>query len=162
METILTSIIIIAVLFVLLRILLKGMFKVLFLFAGFLVVVVAIYFMFNIGYVWSSDEVNERLHTDKWVSENSQESLTGWLDHFESKKTDTGQVIDTQQVGQLIEESKAEAQVKWDELDKEEMKTKWLDFFRSLTSEEAKEAASQTKDIWKDFLTEKEVNDSIN
>lgn len=161
METVFTFLLILAVIFVLLRTLLKGMFKAFFLFAGFVLVVVAVYFMFNIGFVWSSDEVNERLHTDKWIAENSQDDVTSWLKHFENKRTETGQIIDTEKVGQLMEESKMEAQEKWNEADKEAMREKWLEFFSSLTSDEAKEAASQTKDIWKGFLTEKEVNESI-
>lgn len=161
METVFTFILILAVIFVLLRTLLKGMLKAFFLFAGFVIVVVSTYFMFNIGYVWSSEEVNERLHTDKWIAENNQGEVTGWLKHFENKRNGTEQIVDTEKVGQLIEESKVEAQQKWNDADKEAMKEKWLDFFKSLTSDEAKEAANQTKDIWKDFLTEKEVNESI-
>lgn len=72
-------------------------------FAKIVLALVAIVILFNMGFIWGVDDLNEKLHLDKILKNNYNEQIMDTLDTFDKKREETA-VIDTTALKEVVEE----------------------------------------------------------
>ncbi|MBG9693118.1 hypothetical protein ABD91_20445 [Lysinibacillus sphaericus] len=128
------------------------------------IVVMAVYLLFNIGYIWTSQETMTVLHADKWMNDESQEKFEAMYDDFYKKREENPGIVDVNKVKEMmdttIQAAKQDASEVTDE-EKASMKKYWGLIFESLTSEEARKLAESTKESWSKVFTKEEMNQIV-
>lgn len=128
------------------------------------IVVMAIYLLFNIGYIWTSQETMTALHADKWMNDESQEKFEKMYDEFYKNREENPGIVDVNKVKEMmdttIQAAKQDASEVTDE-EKASMREYWSMIFDSLTSEEAKKLAEATKESWSKVFTKDEMDQIV-
>ena len=67
-----------------------------------------IYLLFHLGFIWGADDLNEKLHLDKFLKPEVTEQIQEKYSAFSEKRDETG-VLDKELVSKAINDSIAEA-----------------------------------------------------
>ena len=128
----------------------------------FVLVIMAIYLLFHVGYIWSSEEAAEYLHLDKWMNEEYQEKFMTLYDEYTTIRSEEDGLVDVVKVKEMMDTTISAAQADLSEISDEEkakMKEYWSLIFESLSSEEAKQLLDETKESWSKVFTQEEMNE---
>ena len=88
----------------------------------FVLLAIAIYVLFHIGFIWGYDDMNKYLHLDTFLKPEVSEKLETEFGTFEKKREEFG-VVETEEIKRVVDESLQnaweEAGQRYDAIDKE-------------------------------------------
>lgn len=117
--------------------------------------------LFNVAFIWGPQETMEKLHLSEILNDEASHKVEGALASFTSKRDSTG-VIDSESLRRVMETSKEKAVEKSGDLWKKQLKKDWSTYFEGLTKEEIDIAIEDTRDIWSNVFTQKEMEEIAN
>lgn len=62
------------------------------------------YILFNVGFIWSSDELRKNLRADLWLTEESEEKMSEFMDSF-TEKRDKQELINVDKIGKGVNDN---------------------------------------------------------
>lgn len=126
-----------------------------------ILVVGLIYILFHVGYIWNSGDLNEKLHLDSILSPETNEKLQEKYNSFTNKR-DENELIETEIIKKVIDDSIAKATQNAKNIDKEKFIEELSKNLESFNKEDVKTALDKfNKELSKYNITPEEIQKGI-
>lgn len=127
----------------------------------FVIIGVAVYFLFHLGFIWGVDDLNSKLQITRWFNEEASGDIQNAYSDFTEKRDEYG-VVNTEEVKKVIDETlnnamtKAKNQV--DAIDKEALVKELQEKLKQFEDATVDEAIDESQNELGTVMTTEDVN----
>lgn len=126
-----------------------------------ILVVGLIYFLFHVGYIWTSGDLNDKLHLDSILSPETNEKIQEKYNSFTNKR-DENEVIETEIIKKVIDDTIAKATENAKNIDKEKLIVDLNKKLESFNKEDVKMALEKfNKELSKYNITPEDIQKNV-
>jgi len=126
------------------------------------IIAIVIYVLFHLGFIWGVDDLNSKLHLDKFFNPDVHEQIQSEYENFGEKREEYS-VVDTEEIKRVVDDTLQKAwngaEEKINSVDKEALLEELKQKLESYNSEDVKKVLEEKKEELSNAnLTEEDLN----